>query len=243
MWSVNRSFRCLVWPTGIAQDQLEPILEDAVKDPFLKSQVRNCSSCLALRLGATDVDEWGHIISWILFWNWWAQDSKTHTGKGSKVLFMKCHQLYSVFTARIGSNTFSGQQWWYLDCPRLDWTQPFLFRTLTLDAASFTCKIWMMTMRNHFSLISFLGAKVLEPCGVTLCMEAPLLWFLFGTSFNVSKSTGQWTRHVREENMTWLCCGCLYDFMLGVDDFILLIRKYREAWDMFCPLNTLSQEV
>lgn len=28
----------------IAQDQLEPILEDAVKDPFLKSQVRNCSS-------------------------------------------------------------------------------------------------------------------------------------------------------------------------------------------------------
>eukprot|EP00435_Cladocopium_sp_Y103_P006452 s666_g2.t1 len=28
----------------IAADQLEPILEDAVKDPFLKSQIRNCSS-------------------------------------------------------------------------------------------------------------------------------------------------------------------------------------------------------
>ena len=34
------------WSPGIAADQLEPILEDAVKDPFLKSQVRNCSSCL-----------------------------------------------------------------------------------------------------------------------------------------------------------------------------------------------------
>ena len=30
----------------IAADQLEPILEDSVKDPFLKSQVRNCSSSL-----------------------------------------------------------------------------------------------------------------------------------------------------------------------------------------------------
>lgn len=65
---------------GIAADQLEPLLEDAVKDPFLKTQVKSCSSSLAKmercfhfstkKVGRKNVEAWKSELPKPNFWGW-----------------------------------------------------------------------------------------------------------------------------------------------------------------------------